>query len=326
MHLLKPLTVERGQVQKIDLTNTEDGVTVVLLIQALCTSAQADVVGLGWLFDEHGNLNPFAGTVSADGELSGPEVTFLTRAGDRDMSFKAAKVAHFKVTKEKDDTLMSMRVHLPKTDDDGVIEVMRKLIRIKKADIDVTVTDAQGSLFDGNDGTPAEPSKLTSLDFHSEVGRKGELRASIQLHHEQSIGRWYYGWKLKWTGPNAPPDSAMIVDVNGNSWATERDLAIETAGRMLTVILKDQTSGYSAPMLQASALLMDWLLSYAPGLRKDPEGRPANANGQAPVITMPPPAVSPTIPPPPEEELATGVPPTKRGTGRRGPKNREQVH
>jgi hypothetical protein len=318
MHLLKPLALESGRVEKIDLTNTNDGVTVVLLAEAICNADKADIVGLGWLFDDHGNLNPFSGTVVADGELSGPEVAFLTRSGQGNMSFKAAKVAHIRVTKDKEDVMMSMRVHLPKTDDDGVLEVLRQLLLIKKSEIDITVTDAQGSLFDGNDGTPAEPAKLATLDFHSEVGRKGELRASVQLHHNQETGRWYYGWSLTWTGPGMPPAAAMIVDTNGSSWVTERMLAIEAAGSLLITILKDQEPGYSVPMLQASAKLMDWLLTYAPGLRKEPDGSPVS-NGAPKVTVMPP-------PPPRDEELASGLPPAKRGAGRRGPKNREQVH
>jgi len=319
MHLLKPLAFESGRVKTIDLTNTKDGVTVVLVAEALCNADTAEIVGLGWLFDDHGNLNPFAGTVSADGELSGPEVSFLTRSGQGNMSFKAAKVAHIRVTKDNEDATMSMRVHLAKTDDDGVIEVLRQLLSIKKSDIDITVTDAQGSLFDGREGTPAEPAKLATLDFHSEVGRKGELRASIQLHHDQELGRWYYGWSLTWTGSGMPPAAAMIVDTNGGSWAIERVLAIEAAGSLLITILKDQNPAYSVPMHQASAKLMDWLLTYAPGLRKEPDGTPAS-KGSPKVTVMPPP------PPPPDEELASGVPPAKRGSGRRGPKNREQVH
>lgn len=315
MNLLKPLAVEAGRIHKIDLTNTEDGVTVVLLLQALCTVDTAEVVGLRWLFDENGNLNPFAGTVGADGELSGPEVSFLTRGGSKDMSFKAAKVAHFRVSKDKDDVVMTMRVHLPKADDKGVITYLEQLLRIKKAEIDVTITDAQMSLFDGRNGVPDEPRRLVTLDYHSEVGKRGEVRASIQLHHDKPSGRWYYGWTLRWSGPNMPPDAGMIVDVQGNSWQPERAAAIEDAGRHIVTILKDQAGGFGNAQLQASAKIMDWLLGHAPGLRKDGDGKP---------IVMPPPAPAPAAPP--EENLEPGSPAGKKHAGRRGPKSREQVH
>lgn len=324
MTLKQPLFIEKAQIHSIPITPIDTGHTMVLVVDGVCSPEVARLVGVGFIFDDNDVPRDFEGEVGPEGEISGPILSMKLRKGDP-LSFDTKKVSKIKLTRDKDDVAIKMRIHLAGTDEKATMANLKSLMKLGKSEFELTVTDRQATMtFDGQGDGPNVPDRVIPVEFFAE--KKGKsLRVNIRLSPLQveSVERWYWGFDVVWKGKKAFAPFGQLVDVDGMYFEESRGKAVERAAETIIFSLKSGQDQCDNDQLGLLADCMDWLLNEAPALRKDEKGQ---RTGQDPVV------ISIDRKPDPEVEPRDGnsfspeveqAPPTKKPG--RGPKARPDV-
>jgi len=149
MNLLKPLALPDANTSDVSLVPTKKFFKMVLVIEAPCTPDQADLLGLGWLFDQASNPREFGGTVKAVGELPQAEITLAAKTIPA-LSIRTERVAHVSMARiEKHGMILTARIHLPELKAKKLVELLEFLSTINKESFELVITPAQRTIFEG---------------------------------------------------------------------------------------------------------------------------------------------------------------------------------
>lgn len=285
MKLLKPLVLADATTTDVSLVPTKKFFKMVLVIEAPCTAEQADILGMGWLFDQGANPREFGGNVKAVGEEANAEIT-LTGKATAGVTILTERVAHISMARiEKTGMILAARIHLPEVKPKKLVELLEFLSTMNKTPFELIVTPAQRSMDFGGAPASSEFGKdENGLPLPNAQGMYDVMAASVRNFTDDKFvvaaiatieieGGFIGGWNCRING-KLPMNEGEALHRDREVFGAESEAlqaAVKGALGLVSKFLKEADDVPSLAKPRAGVLEFK---SFLIGLSGWPEGAP----------------------------------------------------
>jgi len=263
---MKPLDLEDAATADVNLVPTKKFFKPVIVITCPLSRDAAKALECDYLFDKAGNVHTFEGSHQLSGELSGPDLTFVSQISGS-VTIKTEKVVHFSMSRiEKVGLQLRFRSHIPEDKEDELIELLRFLAKLNKEKFTVTIIPRQGALVEVlTDGTAKDATDTTEHPFRIHIGKRPAIIGSVWVKKDGD--EYLGGWEVKCIGLKGSPADGKPIAHDSRKFPTEAE-AFRLAVECVLWYAREIDHDGSPKEIRAVGDLVDWCIGQVPDLNK----------------------------------------------------------